>query len=115
MHESTSKEELQKMAFGDARLVGIAWSGDADLQLSLCLAGQEPRTVHLFCRFVTQLQITLSFGDLSGAPLTWDATFDQTTSGWHVAFDFAGAPDGAITFACADLEISDVIDNKVAS
>jgi hypothetical protein len=98
-------DEIQKLSFGDALLIGIEWREDADFVLRLRLPKDET-IAEVLCRYATNLEITLTFGDLIGAPLTWAATFTPNDQGWHIEFDFAGAPKGAIALDCNDVQIA---------
>jgi hypothetical protein len=100
-----SNEEIQKLSFGDARLIAIEWRDETDVLLKLSLP-MDGRIAHVLCRYATHVEISLSFGDLIGTALTWQATFTRKDQGWHTAFDFAGAPDGAIALDSNEVEIS---------
>lgn len=102
-----TKEEVLKFPGSDVQLAGIEWLDDGALRLTLVLPGAEKRVARLTCSFASQLNIELHFKErFGGRPLTWDTTFAEIPgSGWHVLLDFAGAPDGAVGFDCADIHL----------
>lgn len=104
MPKIASRDEIRNFPMADVRLTAIEWVGDTGLRLTLSLPGHPARVARLICGFVTELRIDLEFRDLAGSPLTWDATLAEIPgAGWHVLLDFAGAPDGAVEFDCAEL------------
>lgn len=104
MTKVCSKEEILKFPGGDVRLLSVEWVGDTGLRLTVALPGPPTRVARLLCSFVTALRINFEFGNLAGAPLTWDTTLAELPgAGWHVLLDFAGAPDGIVEFDCEHL------------
>ena len=88
---------------GDALLRSIRWLGEGDLELSFEVAGGQSLRAFRF-EWVTSVAIDLDFQDRSGAALVFQAAARRSDRGWEVSIDFAGAPAGAITFCCNDIQ-----------
>jgi hypothetical protein len=104
---SLTKDEILKFPGSDVELSGVEWLEDGSLRLTLVMPGAEKRVARLTGSFATEVRMDLHFRESTGGrPMTWDTTFAEIPgSGWHVLLDFAGAPDGAIEFDCAELQI----------
>ena len=103
-----SLDDILRSGLGDFRLQTIHWADSGnDVVLSLV---PPPRygteSISLKFRWVTELDFNLAFNNLMGMPMLWEASFNRTGEWkWEVCFDFAGAPQGMITFNCNAIEL----------
>ena len=109
---STSGVERLRRGLSDYWVVGISWVNDEeDLRIHLLPPSKEAAgAVVLRFVWVFEVAIDITFGNLAGAPLLWRTTcspLSRPPSGWEVDFDFAGAPDGGITFKCNDIVLEE--------
>ena len=107
MTELTTEEQLLKLPKCDVELAGIEWLADGGLLLTLLLQGADRRVARLSCSFASGLSIDLQFKERTGGrPMTWDTAFTVTPNGgWHVVFDFAGAPRRVMEFDCSAIHL----------
>ena len=99
--------QLFDEGLGDSRFLGIEWVGPENLDVRLVISPPgDPDAVRLMLRDVTDVDLSMQFGNLAGPALTFQGTAALTVSGRiRVRFDFAGAPPGSFECECGDIEI----------
>lgn len=111
---TTVNKEIEQLIAGiswcDAKLCSVSWlENGRDLLLKLLTPRQLPsgaqEEVQLLCRWVSKLEVKITFGSLEGGhPMTWDVLF-QTAQNGGILIELDLASQGSISFECTELEM----------
>jgi hypothetical protein len=84
-------------SLNDSQLQAVEWIND-DLHLRFIDAeqGRDRTFMTVIVTHAVDVSVHMSFANLSGKALVWDAKCERSADGYVLEIDFGGAPPGAI-------------------